>query len=233
MSPSRQFAAAPDGPALHRHMQRTASLLAEMQSNIVQLGKMLAMIQVQLDKLGPLDWLEAESLTFSRQAYWQMLNWLAPAQASTYIKPSWPADKSFSRHSADRLQHAQELYGQYYALQQHGERVATGLSDMQILFAQQAAPAMQWLRHYVDQHHQPESMTLLGQALEAMEAGVSAASAQVSALRHQAQALQQQIAEGVAASRRHWRVVEHLAQSMCDIEYNKSIINGGQLGEVN
>ena len=61
----------------------------------------------------------------------------------------------------------------------------------------------------------------------------SAASAQVSALRHQAQALQQQIAEGVAASRRHWRVVEHLAQSMCDIEYNKSIINGGQLGEVN
>lgn len=109
MSPSRQFAATPDGPALHRHMQRTASLLTEMQSNIVQLGNMLAMIQVQLDKLGPLDWLEAESLTFSRQAYWQMLNWLAPAQASTYIKPSWPADKSFSRHSADRLQHAQEL----------------------------------------------------------------------------------------------------------------------------
>lgn len=87
MSPSRQFAATPDGPALHRHMQRTASLLTEMQSNIVQLGNMLAMIQVQLDKLGPLDWLEAESLTFSRQAYWQMLNWLAPAQASTYINP--------------------------------------------------------------------------------------------------------------------------------------------------
>lgn len=233
MSPSRQFAAAPDGPALHRHMQRTASLLTEMQSNIVQLGNMLAMIQVQLDKLGPLDWLEAESLTFSRQAYWQMLAWLTPTQMPGFVKPAWPAEKSFSRHAVDVRQHAQELRDQYRILQQHGGRVAMGLSEMQTLFTQQAAPAMQWLRQYLNQQGFSSTVALLGQALEAMEAGLSAAQAQVNALCHQACDLKEQIATGVTASERHWRVVENIAQSMCEIEYNQSLLGEGQSGGEN
>jgi putative IMPACT (imprinted ancient) family translation regulator len=45
--------------------------------------------------------------------------------------------------------------------------------------------------------------------------------------------LRHQQLEGVLASERHWRVVENIAQSMCDIEYNQSLLGKGQLGDEN
>lgn len=222
-----------DMQVLQRHLYGTSSMLKEMRQRIGSLADMLANIQAKLDGLGDLVWLKQESLNFSRQAYWQMMRWVAPHSALTQ-ELSMTSAKPFSLYAAESLRQAEALRDQYLALQAHTQVVSTGLADMLGLLYEQAEPAMRMVRECLSPPSGPQVGLdgLIWQEVTEMESSLSATRILMNNLRLQVLGLQAKITHDVAASERHRHLVAEIAHAMCDIEYNSNILSGYTLGAV-
>lgn len=205
--------------------QQTFAALHGMQQRIVQLTRMLDSIHIELNKLGNLDWLEQESLLFAQEAYSHMMALLKPDSAPGV--PSQPGT-CFSRWMAEKLAQAETLHHQYVALQEHNRQVEGGLNEMLELFGLQAIPAISVVQQTLGETDGGMTPQLAGirKDIDEMGAAIQQAGQQVAGLHDQVFSLQKHISVGMARSQKHLHVITEIAQSMCEIEYNSTIISG-------